>query len=1114
MQDWYGVRSECNTQMTARWLGLWLALAAPIALGGEQELPAPRQPAGYTIPLLDLAGDTHRQILVDREAGQYLGHPTTVLLDDGKTIFAVYPKGHGRGAIVMKRSDDGGLTWSERLPTPESWATSEEVPTLYRVTDPRTGQQRLIMFSGLYPIRMARSEDAGATWSELAPIGNYGGIVANACLTRLRNGDYVAMFHDDGRFFGANGERSGVFTVYQIFSKDGGLTWSEPEAIWTGTDIHLCEPGVVRSPDGRQLAILLRENSRRRNSYVMFSEDEAQTWSKPRELPAALTGDRHTAAYAPDGRLFISFRDTTRQSRTQGDWVAWVGTYDDIASGREGQYRVRLMENKHAWDCAYPGVLVLPEGTMVTTTYGHWAAGEEPYIVSVRLRLEELDAMAADLARYGVDYDWLVEPTQQPARLIRTEDGSELILANGLISRTWRVRPNAACIAFDNLMTGESILRGVKPEVIVEVDGVRYEVGGLKGQPNYAYLNPRWLDRLQADPAALQFTGYKVSEPRERFAWKRVRHAAPDVRWPPPGVHLQMDYELAAASPLSNEAQETTEREGETRPEFSVAVHYELYDGIPCISKWITVRNNGSGPIRIDRFTSEILAAVEYSSHVEDRGVPLPRPNLHVQTEYAFAGMTHQNAMEKSVHWVSDPDYETQVDYGRNSPCLLEVRPDLGPAQVIGPGGEFESFRAFELAFDSTERERNGLAVRRMHRAIAPWSTENPLMMHVRFADWETVKNAIDQCAAVGFEMVILTFGSGFDMEDDSPEYLARMKKYADYARDQGVEIGGYSLLASRSVGGGNDVLMPEGQRPTFGNSPCLQSTWGQEYFDKLRQFYEHTGFTLLEHDGSYPGDVCADTRHPGHRGLDDSRWTQWRTITDFYKWCCGNGVYLNVPDWYYLCGANKCAMGYRETNWSLPREQQVIHTRQNIYDGTWEKTPSMGWMFVPLTEYQGGGAAATIEPLSEHLEHYERMLASNLAFGVQACYRGPRLYDSEATRTLVKKWVDWFKQYRDILESDLIHGRRADGRDLDWMLHVNPKLAHKGLLAVFNPLDENVSRTLRINLYYTGLTGTALISGPEGQAQPYTLDRAYNVELPVSVPPRGMTWYVIEEGA
>ncbi|MBN2293118.1 MAG: exo-alpha-sialidase, partial [Pirellulales bacterium] len=81
------------------------------------------------------------------------------------------------------------------------------------------------------------------------------------------------------------------------------------------------------------------------------------------------------------------------KSPTRGDWVGWVGTYDDIVHGREGQYRVRLMENHKGGDCAYPGVECLPDGTFVTTTYGHWIKGEKPYIMSVRFKLEELDRM-------------------------------------------------------------------------------------------------------------------------------------------------------------------------------------------------------------------------------------------------------------------------------------------------------------------------------------------------------------------------------------------------------------------------------------------------------------------------------------------------------------------------------------------------------------------------------------------------------------------------------------------------------------------------------------------------------------------------------------------------
>ena len=349
----------------------------------------------WSIPLIDLSDETERQVIVDKEPGQYLGHPSTCLLEDGKTILCVYPKGHGRGPIVYKRSTDGGRTWSSRLPTPASWATSQNVPTIHRVVD-ADGVRRVILWSGLYPARLAVSEDDGRTWGELTPVGDWGGVVVMGSVEPLRTkGHYIALFHDDGGYLTKDGHATDTMTLLKTFSIDGGLTWSAPQAILSRSDVHLCEPGMIRSPDGKQLAALLRENTRRKNSHVIFSNDEGRTWSEPRELPLALTGDRHAAKYAPDGRLFISFRDTGSGSPTAGDWVGWVGTYDDIVQGREGQYRVRLKMNHKeghvGYDCAYPGVEVLPDGTFVATTYGHWESGEPPYILSVRFTLDELD---------------------------------------------------------------------------------------------------------------------------------------------------------------------------------------------------------------------------------------------------------------------------------------------------------------------------------------------------------------------------------------------------------------------------------------------------------------------------------------------------------------------------------------------------------------------------------------------------------------------------------------------------------------------------------------------------------------------------------------------------
>ena len=724
--------------------------------------------------------------------------------------------------------------------------------------------------------------------------------------------------------------------------------------------------------------------------------------------------------------------------------------------------------------------------------------------VEIRLRMKAINLFVTLLASLEIVAaaplnDWLIDSTPFKARVIKSQDGREVELNNGLLRRVIRIDPNAATVALDNLVSGESLLRGVKPEAVVEIDGKRFDIGGLKGQRNYAFLRPEWIGELRADPAAFRFVGYEIGEPNERMSWKRTRHHAPDVKWPPEGVTLRLDF----ATPVPTN--------GTAAANLRVSVHYELYDGLPCYSKWITVSNGTDKVVRVDKFSSEVLAVVERTSEVDELSEGRTPPNIHVETDMAFGGMMASGANRRSFRWLSDPDFHTQVNYEKKTPCLLDVGPDLGPAQNIAPGGVFESFRAWVLPFDNTDRERCGLAVRRMYRVIAPWTTENPLMMHVVSSRGDVVTNAINQCAAVGFEMLIMSFGSGFDMENEKPANLERARNWASYAHSKGIEIGSYSLLASRRIDAANDVVMPPGEKPAFGNSPCLESRWGTNYFRRLYDFHRESGFTLLEHDGSYPGDACASTNHPGHHGLADSRWNQWQEISDFYKWCRAQGFYLNVPDHYFLSGSTKSGMGYREVNWSLPREQQIIHTRQNIYDGTWQKLPSMGWMFVPLTEYQGGGAAATIEPLDQHLDHYERMMESNLALGVQACYRGPRLFDTERTKAMVKSKVDWFKAHRDILESDLIHGHRADARDLDWMLHVNPKLKEKGMLVVFNPLNEPVTRKLRVNLYYTGLTTSARLREKGGAAKRFKLARDYTVELPVTVPAQGMNWFVVE---
>ena len=125
-------------------------------------------------------------------------------------------------------------------------------------------------------------------------------------------------------------------------------------------------------------------------------------------MPGALCGDRHQAVYLEDGRLLIQFRDKTPKNRpgntfspTEGDWVGWIGTYEDLKEGNEGAYRVRFKDNKKGWDTTYPAAELLPDGSLVCTTYGHWEKGESPYILSFKFHIKTLDEKAKKIKKFG-----------------------------------------------------------------------------------------------------------------------------------------------------------------------------------------------------------------------------------------------------------------------------------------------------------------------------------------------------------------------------------------------------------------------------------------------------------------------------------------------------------------------------------------------------------------------------------------------------------------------------------------------------------------------------------------------------------------------------------------
>lgn len=737
------------------------------------------------------------------------------------------------------------------------------------------------------------------------------------------------------------------------------------------------------------------------------------------------------------------------------------------------------------------------EGTEpVAVAAGHTTPGPEleiPVREKLQSKIAQLPVMQYPYA--VTPYDWLIDPSASRAALYATPDGKGLILANDMIAREFRIVPNLATVNIVNRMTGESMIRAVSSEGSVTVDGREHLLGGLEGQPERGYLSREWLDDMTTVPGSFLVEDFELHPVAEDIPWARTRWA--------------LNTESPTGKTLTFTLRGTDELNDVT-----IRISYTIYDRIPVLRKSFTLHNDSSLPVNVDSFQLENLAFVEPESPGGGDPSKFLLPNVHIESDYACGGEFFEPQTDITERWIEDPRYTSQRNYMLQTPCILQVAPAQGPDQTVRPGDEFRSFSVLEMPFDSDDRERKGLFKRRMYRTLTPWATQNPIFMHLTSSDPQVIRRAVDQCDSTGYEMIIISFGSGLNAEDTSAQNIAKWKTMVDYAASKGIEMGCYSLLSSRWISDSVDVINPAtGKRggARFGSAPCLSSDWGYAYFDKIRTFFEKTGMRCFEHDGSYPGDGCASTTHTHHKGLNDSQWNQFHKITELYHWMCGSGIYINVPDFYFLNGSTKTGIGYREVNWSLPRDRQIIHSRQLNYDGTWDRMASSCWSFVPLVEYQGGGAAATLEPLNQHLQTYRTHMVQNYGAGVQACYRGPRLYDTPETKAAVIEVIDWYKKYRQILNSDIIHLRRPDAKDWDGLMHVNPDEQVKGLAMFFNPTGQEITRTIRLPLYYTGLTGQVRIREAEGTPKTYRLDRDYSAMLTVTIPAGGYTWYVIE---
>jgi hypothetical protein len=63
----------------------------------------------------------------------------------------------------------------------------------------------------------------------------------------------------------------------------------------------------------------------------------------------------------------------------------------------------------------------------------------------------------------------------------------------------------------------------------------------------------------------------------------------------------------------------------------------------------------------------------------------------------------------------------------------------------------------------------------------------------------------------------------------------------------------------------------------------------------------------------------------------------------------------------------------------------------------------------------------------------------------------------------------------------------------------------------LYNPTKKDITRTIAVPLYYTGLTDTAVFREKEEKPMTLKLNRNYEADLVVTIPAEGYTWLTVE---
>jgi hypothetical protein len=358
-----------------------------------------------------------------------------------------------------------------------------------------------------------------------------------------------------------------------------------------------------------------------------------------------------------------------------------------------------------------------------------------------------------------------------------------------------------------------------------------------------------------------------------------------------------------------------------------VAVHYEIYDGLPVLKKWVTVNVTApAAAVTIDNLYIEHLRSPNFAP--EQVSVIQIQPNnptpfsqqIVPDPSQSFPGRTQQLWFFDDA-WDACCDQELHVSYSYYTRLMVGYGPDVtyggltGPGALVAPGPDaFESVAVRLLFHDSTDVERQGLGTRRMQQFLAPQLQEAPLYtMITDISSTAAFRLAISQAAAAGLELVVVGYGAqGYcgmcPGQLTNATWVAWFKSNVDFARSLGVAVTAYTLMQhngwGESVPDAEQVLQRDGSR---GGIACFSTDWHAAYRQSVLDFVLATGMIGVETDGQYENAYCGDEGGDHHHNGGMGSWhAQMSATADFNVKLKAIKGYQTGADAYMWSGANK----------------------------------------------------------------------------------------------------------------------------------------------------------------------------------------------------------------